>query len=426
MVRHDSEDGRYEIHELLRQYAAQKLEAVPRVLKAVQSAHADYFARFMASKWEEHTNDGRPEAMDDVVADLENVRAALRHELSRGNGLNVGKFLKSLWWSYNIRGWFQPGESLFREIADTLAQPPFETAGQPVCALARALQAWFTVGCGQPVTARSLAKESLKTLRSHNAGEELLFALYSLNLAARNLDDVDERAHYAHELYAAALAQNDDRMLGIAAYWQALAALHDRQDYEEASQYGQESLRLAERVGNKHQICFACSEILAVIAIERGDHEGARRLLLKGLQAGKEFDSRPGILEAYTQLGYLYLNLEDPEQALDYILQSLELCLDMRVTQPLLKATLLLGRAYAQLGNEALAVELLTAVAEDPVSALAVSPRKAALDALGNLEARLPQTTFETAVERGQVLDIETFVADLVRRMPDPSGYRQE
>jgi hypothetical protein len=131
-------------------------------------------------------------------------------------------------------------------------------------------------------------------------------------------------------------------------------------------------------------------------------------------------------LEAYTQLGHLYLNLEDPRQALNYILQSLELGLDMRVAQPLLRATLLLAKAYAQLGDEAVAVELLAAVAADPVSALAVSPRNTALDDLGVLEAGMPETIFRAALERGQALDIERFVTDLVHGAPESSGNRQE
>jgi hypothetical protein len=57
---------------------------------------------------------------------------------------------------------------------------------------------------------------------------------------------------------------------------------------------------------------------------------------------------------------------------------------------------------------------LLTAVAEDPDSTLAVRQRESALKSLGVLEARMPRTAFEKAVERGQALDIEQFVHDLL------------
>ena len=43
--------GRYEIHELLRQYAQDRLESTPEASDSAHEAHATYFAKFMSLRW---------------------------------------------------------------------------------------------------------------------------------------------------------------------------------------------------------------------------------------------------------------------------------------------------------------------------------------------------------------------------------------
>jgi len=52
ILRHDSAMGRFEIHELLRQYAQERLEITPQASKSTQEAYAAYYADFMQDRWE--------------------------------------------------------------------------------------------------------------------------------------------------------------------------------------------------------------------------------------------------------------------------------------------------------------------------------------------------------------------------------------
>lgn len=69
------ENGRYQIHELLRQYAYEKLEESDDH-QATRDAHSQYYLRFMEEREPDLQGRRQVEALDEVTLDFENVRAA--------------------------------------------------------------------------------------------------------------------------------------------------------------------------------------------------------------------------------------------------------------------------------------------------------------------------------------------------------------
>lgn len=67
--------GRYEIHELLRQYAAEKLAAEPVAEYAARRTHAYYYAAFL-KRQQESIHKQQKEVLDDVMAELAQIGAA--------------------------------------------------------------------------------------------------------------------------------------------------------------------------------------------------------------------------------------------------------------------------------------------------------------------------------------------------------------
>ncbi len=86
-LRHDPSSGRFEIHELLRQYAQEQLEETPEDSIIALEAHADFFAKFMEQRWG-HLRDHRQKvALLKIDADLENIRTAWRYRINQANAL---------------------------------------------------------------------------------------------------------------------------------------------------------------------------------------------------------------------------------------------------------------------------------------------------------------------------------------------------
>ena len=69
--------GRYEIHELLRQYAAEKLEAAAAA-DATCAAHSHYFLDFLRQRERDIKGPRQLEVFDEIDADLENIFSAWR------------------------------------------------------------------------------------------------------------------------------------------------------------------------------------------------------------------------------------------------------------------------------------------------------------------------------------------------------------
>lgn len=68
--------GRYEIHEFLREYGAEKLAGTPEQGEAVYSRHCRYFAALVAEKEIQLTGPRPQEALNEIAGELENIRVA--------------------------------------------------------------------------------------------------------------------------------------------------------------------------------------------------------------------------------------------------------------------------------------------------------------------------------------------------------------
>ncbi|NDJ61770.1 MAG: protein kinase [Chloroflexi bacterium] len=76
LLRRDADTGRYEVHELLRQYAEEALERTGQ-LDAACAAHSRYYIDFMRQRGPELKGRRQLDALNEIEIDFENVRAAL-------------------------------------------------------------------------------------------------------------------------------------------------------------------------------------------------------------------------------------------------------------------------------------------------------------------------------------------------------------
>ena len=123
-------DGRYEIHELLRQFAAEQLAARSNEhiedSVAIRDRHAAFYAD-AAHRWgEELKGRGQLEAIKAMDADLDNLRVAWAWMARSGQATLIDRSMDGFLSFYDWRGTLQPAERACR-----LACDPFESAGTP-------------------------------------------------------------------------------------------------------------------------------------------------------------------------------------------------------------------------------------------------------------------------------------------------------
>jgi predicted ATPase/class 3 adenylate cyclase len=144
----DEEPGEPRMHllETIREYARDRLEADPDLLRSACQAHAAHFADFAQQGWQRLAGYEREAALDGMAAEAENLKIAWDHWADRGDLEQLQKMVNGLWLLYDGRGWYQATIELTEDLLEVLAAAPSspEGARQEIMlqtSLARALMA---------------------------------------------------------------------------------------------------------------------------------------------------------------------------------------------------------------------------------------------------------------------------------------------
>ena len=113
--------GRYEIHELLRQYAAEKLHSLPDAAKDVRDRHCTYYAAAL-HRWEADLTGARLQlALVEMEAESENIRAAWTWALEHVQIEQLDRAMEGLQHFCWHSGRFREGEAALQAAADAMA-----------------------------------------------------------------------------------------------------------------------------------------------------------------------------------------------------------------------------------------------------------------------------------------------------------------
>jgi len=120
LVRREQHGGRYQVHELLRQYAAQRLQQSDAELGA-RDRHADYFARYLEARESDLRARNPASALRDIEIEIGNVRAAFRWMLERQQMNQVSRSIEALNLFYERRAAHGEAVSVFSDAATGLS-----------------------------------------------------------------------------------------------------------------------------------------------------------------------------------------------------------------------------------------------------------------------------------------------------------------
>ena len=417
-LRHDPTSGRFEIHELLRQYAQEKLEETSEDSISAQEAHAAYFANFMEQRWG-HLRDHRQKtALAEIDADLENIRTAWRYRVGQVNAPQMRKFVNGFWLVHWFRGWNHGGEELFREAVDTLSIEHTDEETESMKALALAHQGFFKTWLGFADQGYNLAKESVDILERLNHPFELALALGSLNLAADFLTRYDEGEKAARKMLSIATERNDKWLLAFSLY-KVSVANPPKRDQAEMRRVAQASMKLYEELGE------AIVSILTLVtlghaALALGEHTQAREIYLRCLRTSEAVGYRWGIANACKYLGQMALSLNETAEAETYLLRSLKIADETGLGRDQVNLLCDLARVRMAENHLERAVEMLAVVLQHPASHLhrlgGGRVRDRVQELLDMLKAGLSAETYDAAWGRGNALEFDQVVIDLLTK----------
>ncbi|MBI1256991.1 MAG: protein kinase [Chloroflexi bacterium] len=132
LLRRDTVSGRYEVHELLRQYAEEKLEqSADR--DGAASAYSHYYLDLLVQLTPRLKGFGQLDALNQIDGDFENIRAAWDWAVQQRSADTIGAALEGLYLYLTFRNRWMDGEQMFgaaRQVWSSSGDQPSLLAGR--------------------------------------------------------------------------------------------------------------------------------------------------------------------------------------------------------------------------------------------------------------------------------------------------------
>ncbi|MCO5200038.1 MAG: tetratricopeptide repeat protein, partial [Anaerolineae bacterium] len=194
---YDREQDRYAIHELLRQYGAERLRADAASQYAVRDRHSAFYCHFLEQHSEQwHTNE-QLQTLAAVTRDLENSRRALHWALQQENWQRILAAMDSWGWYHDWKGGSSEKRVFFQAVIEqAAARDAIESPLPPECLLvwARAVT-WISWLDDDLEKASARMEQSLvllarPELSGHDIRREKAFvrAIYAYHLVSMDME----------------------------------------------------------------------------------------------------------------------------------------------------------------------------------------------------------------------------------------------
>jgi tetratricopeptide (TPR) repeat protein len=320
LIRRTSPD-RYDMHQLLHQYTAEKLQSMPEICKATRTEHARYFTAFLDRQRPRLKTAEQCQALEEIELEIENARIAWNTAISRGWAEQAEQSLESFFQFYNIRGRFREGIDLLEQAVEHWRDDPQH---RRVFGAALARQAALSIPLGHCDQAEAALEESLAIFRRLGVVDEQTFCLRYLLHVLSHRGAYDQAEALAVQNLALSRQIQDEWAIARALDLSSLIC-YRKGDIDQAEALCEESLALSRQVGS-HRLMLLPLNKLADIACHHGDFVRAQGLFDECIALARSLgDSYNEAIHLNNQ-GTILLVLGDYEEAERLFLSSLEIC----------------------------------------------------------------------------------------------------
>ena len=383
--------GRYRLLEMVRQYAAESLQASDEA-EPVKRKHRDWYLALAEAAEPQLQGSGQANWLQQLETEHDNLRAALAWSLppSGEAGLRFTGALQLFW---STRGHLAEGRAWCKTALEA------KGAQERTAARAKALNGAGMLATiqGDYPAARAYHEESLAIKREIGDRQGIAGSLNNLGIIAEHLGDYASARSYFEEalvinqemgnriweainlgnLGSVVLGQGDyeaakalceeslaikreigDRQ-GIAASIAGLGDVAQAQgDYTDAQAYYEESLRIRRELGDRRGISNSIAG-LGTVAQNRGEYSVARVHYEESLAIKREIGDRQGIANSLTGLGEVVQALGDSEAARTLLEESLRIRRELGDKVGVAHSLSCLGEVVQALGDSEAARTLL-------------------------------------------------------------------
>jgi len=318
-----TETGRYDLHEVIRQYASSHLDEDETRCLETCDRHSDHYL-YLASEYERKLKSASQQsAVREMTLDLDNMRAAWDWGIRQANFESLGKAVRSFGWFYEVSGLLHEGIDQLEHLVQSLKDKPHAYQMDKALGTTLVHQGLMYFRIGQFVHALELYKESITILRSVDEQATLADALiFNGTIMHLNGDYEDAKASIEEGLtYARAV--NDQWFVAYGIY--NLGHIDGLMgEYQRGYEQMQEGLKIWREIGDPHSISLGLN-FLVNTQIALGRYEEAKTNMRESIAICEKTKNRWGMGTAYRYLGLVTIAEKQYIEAQKYFQKSLEI-----------------------------------------------------------------------------------------------------
>jgi predicted ATPase/DNA-binding CsgD family transcriptional regulator len=439
-----SANGRYEIHELLRQFAVEQLEFAGET-EATQHDHAVYFAQYASTHGQALKGREQLEALRLIEADFDNIRQGF-YRAGEERAAELVEQYADIWLFLDMRGQWQEGKQIFGQVIQQFS--PEENRAMGLLLMG---QSMFMYRLALWDESFALAENSVRIFRQCGRSEDPIRSLMLEAIALESLNEIERSQAFKLEAHQLALQYGDTWekstalfLLGVDALnhkeidrgreiielayneyrksgdiWGAtfplrfLASLaFDAHDYRRAEALYREPLLLAQEYRYPSMITNGLAGLSKIARVE-GRLNEAKEYLEQCLSIARD----TGMVWPSTiaELGSIVSEIHDHQTAKSYFQESFETSELDKNNIEFVYLVLVMAESFAQTSAKDSAVELVSLLHHHPQrESLSLAELERADKVIHYLTNELSPDRFAAAWKRGESATIETLLQEIL------------
>ncbi len=300
-------NGRYQIHELLRQYTQARSETSPDKSFRIHDLHAAYYTHFLYEREQDLTGGRQRDASLEIEADLDNIRAAWAWAVEHSKVEAIAQSAHALMLFCQIKCLFSEGIDAFEKALPVLDNddPQAEIfLAELLCDLGG-----FYIRVGALQQAKAMEERSWQIYTQHgvlpapgHALDPRVVLVYAHIYLGTNINVVEQLVRDAIQDHTL----REDRVNLAIDYTVLQMVVRLQGRYEEARQYIERAYEYIVFVGDAYRGSYFLSE-WAILSQLLGDMVDAKRRLQAAYSIQQDINDPKGMADTLDSLGRIAL-----------------------------------------------------------------------------------------------------------------------
>lgn len=427
MLQRNVENGRFRIHELLRQYGLIKLKEASIADDEIYQRHSHFYTQFVADRKQDVYGLRQLQALQEMDPELENIRVAWRWAVNNQMLNGLRNMAQPFAMFHIFRGRFLELESELEFSIQAINQMFKNEDRDLTLALLLCLKAMVEIRLGKLANTEQLFQISLNLYDAYNVSPPSGWQadpVMGMSLLKSIKGDYQEAERLAQQVQKRALQRKD--LPGLqTAYYVATSAYFHQGDIDNAQYNAEQALTISEQLGDQWQRSEVLNDLgkiarlkgkydlasdcyrrsyefrktfsdaqgmgaalnqLGLIEIVNQDYQEAQRMFDKAHYLFQKISDRGGIGYALVGLALAHIGLATHELARNYLLKSIDIATELSYAPFTFWVLIAVGEYFLQTNNIDRGIEILTFVRTHQNS------DKEAQDRAKHLLANLSQT----------------------------------